>query len=71
MNVSELINNLAAFAAQSPENAHAEVMLKFDGDICFEIGRADDCRAMGGVHFLVLVPDERGKRIGIREMKIQ
>lgn len=71
MNAQEFLNNLAAYIAKSPENAHAEIMLRFDGDVCIEFGKADDCRGLPGQHYLVFVPNFQGVRFGVRELKKQ
>lgn len=70
MKVSELIANLTTWAAQSPENSSAEVMLQFFDDMVYGIAGANDARGMGGQHLLIIVPDMNA-RIGVRELKIQ
>ncbi len=73
MNVAELINNLGIYASQSPENGHAEVVLKIPGsDACYTITGANDARGVGGVqHMLIFLPDESRQPIGVKAIKIQ
>ncbi len=58
MNVNELIQRLQTFAAQSPENGYADVMLQYFDDRAYGIMGANDCRGMlSNQHALVIVPD--------------
>ena len=70
MKVSDLITHLASYAAKSPENGSAEVMLQYFDDVCYGILGANDARGIGGHHMLIIVPDSKD-RIGVRELKIQ
>ena len=71
MKVTDLINHLSAYAAKSPENGKAEVMIQFFDDMCYGILGANDARGVvPGQHMLIIVPDVK-ERIGVRELKIQ
>ncbi len=67
MNVNDLISKLSAYAAQTPENGAAEVIIKFEDD-CYPIKRADDVVGFGGSRLLAFVPDFatrfRAKKMG-------
>lgn len=70
MTVTDLINHLTVYAAKSPENGSATVMLQYFDDICYGIAGANDARGIGGHHMLLIVPDVKD-RIGVRELKVQ
>lgn len=65
--VRELIKHLADFGKLCPENADAEIMFAYDGDVAFEFSRADKVVATdaGDISdvFLVLTPNVLGKRL--------
>lgn len=69
--VSEFIAKLTAYAAQSPENGSAEVMLQFADGLCYEIEKANDARGVPGEHFLILIPYLKGRRFGVRHGAVQ
>lgn len=71
MTVNEFIANLVKFSKASPQNGQAQIMLKFSGDICFELGRADNAKGFNGSHYLILCPNEQGTKFGVREMRVQ
>lgn len=68
--VRDLITKLVAYANSAPHNADTEVMLQFDGDVAFPFLRGDDNNASGDggllYRFLVLVPDQKGKRLMLK-----
>lgn len=70
MNVIDLIGHLKNYAAQSPENAGAEVRLQFFDDVTYGIAGANDARGMPGQHLLLIVPDIMDK-LGVRSLKVQ
>lgn len=69
--VQELINRLTEYAAKSPENGVAEVMLGSANEVVWEFGGANDAKGVMGGHILILVPDPNGKRFGVRELNLQ
>ncbi len=68
--VSELIVKLSQYAAQSPENGSAEVMLGSFGEVCYQFAGANDAREYSeNKHLLIFIPDPNGKHIGIRQLR--
>lgn len=75
MNVNDFIASLIKFRDAHPDHGKADVMIERDHDIAFEFHSADLAVATheAGMHiekFLVLSPNERGKRLELRP-KIQ
>ena len=71
MLVVDLIKHLKDYAAQSPENAGAEVRLQFFDEVTYGIAGANDARGVTpGHHLLLIVPDLMDK-LGVRALKIQ
>lgn len=71
MTVDELIKNLQNFRMVNLDGGKAEIMLKYDSDICLEFGRADKAGGEPGHEYLIFCPNEKGKRIGIRDVGIK
>lgn len=67
--VKELVKHLQNFMLVNPHGGEHEIMLKYDGDVCIEFGRADRASGIPG-QYLVFVPLENGKKFGIRDVKI-
>lgn len=70
MTVIELIGHLTNFGKQSPENAHATVMLQGFDDIVYGIAGANNAKGMYGEHMLIIVPDTN-QRVGVKAFKLQ
>jgi hypothetical protein len=70
MTVQELINHLTRYTLEAPENAAADVALKFFDDMAYGIARGDTAKGAPGQHLLLLVANFNDK-VGIRGMKIQ
>jgi len=71
MQVNDLINHLKNYAAQSPENAGAEVRLQFFDEVTYGIAGANDAKGVfPGHHLLLIVPDMMDK-LGVRSLKMQ
>lgn len=70
MNVIDLIEHLAKFAKESPQNGHATVMLQGFDDMVYGIAGANNAKGMYGEHFLIIVPDLKQK-VGVRTFKAQ
>lgn len=68
--VRDLARKLRDYVNMGPEHGSREVMLAFDGDVAFPFLEGNDHVAMspaGGVEkFLVLVPDQRGKKLALK-----
>lgn len=71
MQVKDLIRHLNDYTAQSPENAHAEVMIQYFDDMVYGIAGANNAKGMfDSQHMLIIIPDLK-QRVGIREIKTQ
>ncbi len=69
--VSELIVRLSEYAAKSPENGMAEIMLGSTNELVWEFGEGRDGKGLMGGHILILVPNLNGNRIAVRELRLQ
>lgn len=70
MKVTDLITHLTAYAAQSPENGSAEVLLQSFDEMCYGIAGANDGRGMSpGEHALIIVPDLKVK-VSVKALKL-
>ncbi len=70
MNVRELLTHLTNYAAQSPQNGQAEVMMQYFDEVVYAIAGANDAKGMSGEHLLILVPDVKN-RIGVKPLNVQ
>ncbi len=70
MKAAELHAHLSGYLAQSPQNAEAEVVLKYPGgDSVFSLVGANDARGITpGTHLLILLPG--GDPLGVRELRV-
>ena len=69
--VDQLIAHLKLYAAQSPRNSAAPVMLQC-GDRCLDIKDGNNIDGMfPGEHALVLVPDLYGRQVIMRAATVQ
>jgi hypothetical protein len=69
MLVQELIIHLSRYAAASPENGHAKVLLRFDEELCVQIAGGEELKGLPGEHYLVLGPDFTGTRFKMKALK--
>jgi hypothetical protein len=68
--VGELINKLSEYASRDANNLSAQVMLAVPGsDVCLEFFKADDLRGFYSEHYLVFIPDESGKQVGVKGIR--
>lgn len=68
--VNELIKALHNFSWAKPGNGSAQVMIRNTDGVCFEFGEATHATGNPTQNFLVMVPNEKGLRFKIKELKV-